>query len=78
MINTTAMTPEQIRQTGLEAVYRALGAAGFLRFLQQFELGYGDYTAERQQRLGRYTVDELLAEMKQSESQVPPDGEKGR
>jgi hypothetical protein len=42
---------------------------------QQVELGHGDYTVERQQWLGRYTLDELLAEMKQSESQVPPDVE---
>lgn len=75
MINTTTMTPEQIRQTGLEAVYHVLGAAGFLRFLQQFELGYGDYTAERQQWLGRYTLDELLAEAKQTESPTLPDRE---
>jgi hypothetical protein len=42
---------------------------------RQFESGHGDYTAEREQWLGRYTLDELLAEMKQGESQVSPDVE---
>lgn len=71
MMDTATMTPEQIRQTGLKAVYQALGAAGLLRFLQQFELGHGDYTAERQQWLNRYTLDELLAEAKQTGPEVP-------
>lgn len=74
-MDTATMTPEQIRQTGLEAVYRALGAAGLLRFLQQFELGHGDYTAERQQWLERYTLDELLAEAKQTGSPTLPEVE---
>jgi hypothetical protein len=42
---------------------------------RQFELGHGDYTAERQQWLGRYTLDELLAEAKQIGSPTLPDGE---
>jgi hypothetical protein len=41
------MTPEALRQAGLDALRRDLGAAGMARFLQQFEMGSGDYTAER-------------------------------
>ena len=41
------MTPETLRQAGLDALRRELGAAGMVRFLQQFEMGSGDYTAER-------------------------------
>ena len=46
-----AMTPETLRQAGLDALRRDLGAAGMVRFLQQFEIGNGDYTAERWQWL---------------------------
>jgi hypothetical protein len=40
-----------LRQAGLDALRRDLGAAGMVRFLQQFEMGKGDYTAERWQWL---------------------------
>jgi hypothetical protein len=58
------MTPNQVMQAGQEAVYRALGAAGLLRFLQQFETGQGDYTAERHQWLNQESLEELLAKTK--------------
>ena len=41
------MTSESLREAGLAALQRELGAAGAARFIQQFELGRGDYTAER-------------------------------
>jgi hypothetical protein len=41
------MTPEALRQAGLDALRRELGVTGMVRFLQQFELGTGDYTADR-------------------------------
>jgi hypothetical protein len=45
------MTPETLRQAGLDALRRDLGAAGMARFIQLFETGKGDYTADRWQWL---------------------------
>lgn len=45
------MTLEQIHADGLQALARELGPVGVVRFLQQFEEGRGDYTAERWQWL---------------------------
>jgi hypothetical protein len=42
-----AMTPAQIQQAGLAALARELGLDGMVQFLQQFEIGYGDYSTER-------------------------------
>ncbi len=39
----------QIRQQGYKALIDSLGIVGMLRFLQQFEAGYGDYTKEKYQ-----------------------------
>ncbi len=39
----------QIRQQGYKALIDSLGVVGMLRFLQQFEAGYGDYTKEKYQ-----------------------------
>ncbi len=41
------MTLDEIRRAGLEALDHALGPVSTIRFLQLFELGRGDYTAER-------------------------------
>ncbi len=62
-MNATTMTLEQIRLTGLKALYRDLGAVGLIRFLQQFETGYGDYTAERHLWLRERTVQEITQEI---------------
>ncbi len=60
MIDTRMMTPMQIHQAGLAVLLRELGPVGLIRFLQQFELGAGNYTKERHQWLGRLTVDEVI------------------
>ncbi|QYO62871.1 hypothetical protein [Leptolyngbya sp. 7M] len=41
----------------------ALGFDGMIRFLRQFEPGQGDYTAERQQRLQKISLDDIFAEI---------------
>jgi len=38
------MNMKQINERGLEALSRELGAAATVRFIRQFENGYGDYT----------------------------------
>jgi hypothetical protein len=46
-MSTHSMTLNEIRKTGLQALRDALGPAGMVRFLQQFDAGSGDYTQER-------------------------------
>jgi hypothetical protein len=57
------MTLEQIRMTGLKALSRELGPVGLVRFLQQFETGYGDYTSERHAWLSKHSVREISEEI---------------
>ena len=59
------MSPNQIRKQGLQALTKALGPVGMTRFLQQFDLGGGDYTHEREQWLEGTTVEEIIKEIKQ-------------
>jgi hypothetical protein len=59
------MTLEQVRLAGLRALSRDLGPVGLVRFLQQFEMGYGDYTKERQGWLGDPTVRDIAQEIEQ-------------
>lgn len=55
----------EIRQQGYQALINALGVAGTLRFLQQLEVGYGDYTKERYQWLNQLTIDNFRNYVKQ-------------
>ena len=59
MIDVEPMNLTQVRQRGLEILSRELGPIGLVRFLQQFEMGKGNYTEERHQWLDEFTVDEI-------------------
>jgi hypothetical protein len=48
----------EIRKTGLQALREALGPVGMVRFIQQYENGYGDYTKEKYQQ-SDLTVEEI-------------------
>ncbi|QZZ23340.1 hypothetical protein J5X98_02840 [Leptothermofonsia sichuanensis E412] len=57
------MTPLELNRLGYRALMDALGFDGMMRFLQQFEPGQGDYTAERQQCLQNVSLDDIFAEI---------------
>lgn len=40
-MDVETVNPNTIRKLGLEALAKALGPAGMVRFLQQFEIGAG-------------------------------------
>lgn len=56
--------PEKIRRVGLEALSKALGPVGMVRFLQQFEMGEGNYTSDRKRWLKRADVKNIVREIK--------------
>jgi hypothetical protein len=60
-----AIPLEEIRRLGLEALDRQLGPVGMVRFLQQFETGRGDYTAERDQWLPKTGVSDLARQIRE-------------
>jgi hypothetical protein len=63
-MNQINATNAQIRLIGLKALMRDLGPYGMIRFLQQFESGYGDYTLERRNWLGNDSVTGLAREIR--------------
>ena len=63
-MDTATMTQEEIRVAGLRAIFRDLGAVGMVRFLQQFETGNGDYTAERHEWLGADSIGDIVARIR--------------
>jgi hypothetical protein len=66
-MNAQAMTLEEIRNAGLDVLNERLGAVGAVRFIQQTETGWGDYTAEREQWLGNPGLAMLFDAIKATE-----------
>lgn len=59
-MNAQTMSLEQIRIAGMEALARELGIVGMIRFLQQFETGYGDYSKDRHKWLDGQDLDTIV------------------
>jgi hypothetical protein len=74
-MNIQTMTPQQIRVAGMAALSRELGVVGMIRFMQQFEMGQGDYSKDRHQWLDQFNVAdiaELVQEKKTTQKQHRP------
>lgn len=58
-------TQNQIIEQGYKALVNSLGVVDAIRFVQHFNPGYGNYTAERHQWLERKSIDDLLFDIEQ-------------
>ena len=50
MLNVDLNNPVDVRNAGMKVLREALGPVGMVKFIQQFDLGYGDYTEEKNMR----------------------------
>ena len=66
---TEGMTLNEIQQAGLAALSRELGPVGFVRFLQIFETGYGDYSQERSSWLEEQTFEDIVKRIQEKRNQ---------
>ena len=71
-MTTPNMTLEQIRLTGLEALMSKLGPVATVRFLQQFETGYGDYSTERHRWLDEIDVQTAVKQIRRRRARKAP------
>lgn len=62
-MTTENLSPPELRRAGIRALIDRLGLSGTVRFLQQFDAGYGDYTREREQWLSGLTVDDIVQDV---------------
>ena len=63
-MNTNIMTLSEIRRIGIQLLTQHLGAVGMVRFLQQSDMGWGDYTKEREQWLCKPSLSEIAIGIK--------------
>ena len=60
MSGSSPMSLYQIRMEGWKALTERLGPSGAMRFMMQYDPGYGDYTKERREIFADLTIDSLL------------------
>ena len=56
-------TDYEIQKTAFDVLRKQLGVSNLIRFMQQYDKGYGNYTVDRDQWQKNYTVDSLFAEI---------------
>ena len=78
MINANMMTLQQIREAGMAVLVRELGIVGMIRFMQQFELGQGDYSKDRHQWLDQYSSDDIARMVNEKKISYPRKKSTGR
>ncbi|MDR3108796.1 MAG: hypothetical protein LBU65_03790 [Planctomycetaceae bacterium] len=64
--------PAQIRNRGINVLLRELGPVDTVRFLQQFDAGYGNYTEERQEILKHETLESVSERIMQKQKRERP------
>ena len=54
----------EITQQAIEVLFKEVGVANTIRFLNQFSTGYGNYTEERENLFEDLTLNEVLVQLK--------------
>ena len=68
-MTTTVMPLTEITRSAIHVLCRELGVVNTARFLNQFHLGYGNYTLERDELFTNVTVDEIVDEIYRTQKQ---------
>ena len=64
MKNIYRMSVLQIKEAGIDALIKKLGLVGFIRFMNQYTMGSGNYTEEREKLFKQYSLDDIKKEIK--------------
>ena len=54
----------EITQQAIDVLFKEVGVANTIRFLNQFSTGYDNYTEERENLFEDLTLNEILAQLK--------------
>ena len=62
-MTTNVLPLTDITRSAIHVLCREIGVVNTARFLNQFNLGYGDYTRERDELFADLTVDDIVNEI---------------
>jgi hypothetical protein len=62
----------QITAEAMRILYREIGIVDTLRFINQYTVGDGDYTAQREELFAGMTLDGIVSEIKETRKRGRP------
>ncbi len=71
-VNQTTRPLTAVTHDAVTALFREIGIAETARFLHQFSLGAGDYTAERREFLGEPPLEEIVSKTRERRVRKDP------
>jgi hypothetical protein len=57
---TTPLAPAELNHTAIRVLAESIGIVNTIRFINQFNNGYGNYTIERDEVLSSWTVNDVV------------------
>jgi hypothetical protein len=60
----------EVTKDAIKVLCKEIGVVNTVRFINQFTIGYGNYTEEREQLFRDMTLDDIITEIKQRKSQT--------
>ena len=71
-MNTETRPISQISRRATQILFKEMGIIDTIRFLNQFSIGQGDYTKEREKWLGDISLDDAISQIKAKRNKAQP------
>lgn len=71
-MNTETRPISEISRQATHILFKEMDVVDTIRFLNQFSVGRGDYTKERENWLGAITLDNAIAQTKAEKTKAQP------
>ena len=72
-MNTQTKPVSEISRRATSILFKEMGVVDTIRFLNQFSVGLGDYTKERDSWLGDISMDDAIAQIKAGKDKAQQD-----
>ena len=71
-MNTETKPISVISRRATHILFKEMGVVDTIRFLNQFSVGQGDYTKEREKWLGDISMDDAITQIKAERNKAQP------
>ena len=71
-MNTETRPISEISRRATHILFKEMGVVDTIRFLNQFSIGQGDYTKEREKWIGDIYLDDAISQIKAKRTKAQP------
>ena len=76
-MNTQTKPVFEISRRATHILFKEMGVVDTIRFLNQFSVGQGDYTKDRNNWLDKISMDDVIAQIKAEKNRAQPNAKPG-